>query len=56
MLVDFRFYMYDILHRIEIFINYMVRTQRRSPLDTNLTKWLSKREGSLLEGKRKIQV
>ena len=46
----------DTLLRIEIFINYMVRTQRRSLLDTNLTKWLSKCEGSLLEGKGKIQV
>ena len=37
------------------FSNYKVRTQRRSPLDTNLTKWLNKCEGSLLEGKGKIQ-
>ena len=34
----------------------MVRTQKRSPLDRNLTKWLSKCEGSLLKGKGKIQV
>jgi len=32
-----------------------VRTQRRFLLDTNLTKWLSKCEGSLLEGKEKTQ-
>ena len=31
-------------------------TQRRFPLDTNLTKWLSKCEGSLLEGKEKTQL
>jgi len=31
-------------------------TQRRFPLDTNLTKWLSKCEGSLLHGKRKTQL
>ena len=31
-------------------------TQRRFPLDTNLTKWLSKCEDSLLEGKEKIQL
>ena len=29
-----------------------MRTQRRFPLDTNLTKWLSKCEGSFLENKR----
>jgi len=34
----------------------MVRTLRRSPLDTNLTKWLSKREGSLHKSKRKRQL
>jgi len=39
----------------DFFSNYKVRTQRRFPLDTNLTKWLSKCEGSLLEGKGKIQ-
>jgi len=33
----------------------MVRTQRRSPLHTNLTKWLSKCEGSLLEAKEKYK-
>jgi len=31
----------------------MIRTPRRSTLDTNLTKWLLKCEGSLLEGKEK---
>ena len=31
-------------------------TQRRSPLDTNLTKWLSKCEGSLLEGTKKNTI
>jgi len=30
--------------------------QRRSPLDTNLTKWLSKCEGSLLEDKGKNSI
>ena len=34
----------------------MVRTLRRSPLDTNLTKWLSKCEGSLHKSKRKRQL
>ena len=34
----------------------MVRTLRISPLDTNLTKWLSMREGSLHKSKRKIQL
>jgi len=34
----------------------MVRTQRRCPLDTNLTKWLSKCEGSVLEGKEKSTI
>ena len=58
MWVDFKLvhFLGDTLLRIEIFSNYMVRTQRRSPLNTNLTKWLSKCEGSLLKGKRKIQV
>jgi len=32
-----------------------VRTQRRSPLDTNLTKWLSKCEGSI-EGNEKNTI
>ena len=31
-------------------------TQRRLQLDTDLTKWLSKCEGSLLEGKEKTQL
>ena len=31
-------------------------TQRRFPLDMNLTKWLSKCEGALLKGKEKTQV
>ena len=34
----------------------MVRTLRRSPLDTNLTKWLSKCEGSLHKSKSKRQL
>ena len=34
----------------------MVRTLRRSPLDTNLTKWLSKCEGWLHKSKRKRQL
>jgi len=34
----------------------MVRTLRRSPLDTNLTNWLSKCEGSLHKSKRKRQL
>jgi len=34
----------------------MVRTQRRSPLDTYLTKWLSKCEGYLLEDKEKNTI
>jgi len=34
----------------------MVRNLRRSPLDTNLTKWLSKCEGSLHKSKRKRQL
>jgi len=34
----------------------MVKTERRFPLDTNLTKWLSKCECSLLEDKEKIQL
>ena len=34
----------------------MVRTLRRSPLDTNLTKWLSKCEGSLHKSKRNKQL
>ena len=34
----------------------MVRTLRRSLLDTNLTKWLSKCEGSLHKSKRKRQL
>jgi len=33
----------------------MVRTLRRSPLDTNLTMWLSKCECSLQKSKRKRQ-
>jgi len=33
-----------------------LETQRRLPLDTNITKWLSKCEGSLLEGKEKRQL
>jgi len=31
-------------------------TQRIFPLNTNLTKWLSKCGGSLLEGKNKTQL
>jgi len=34
----------------------MVRTLRRFPLDTNLTKWLSKCEGSLQKGKEKKTI
>jgi len=34
----------------------MVRTLRKFPLDTNLTKWLSKYEGSLQKGKEKKQL
>jgi len=34
----------------------MVRILRRSPLDRNLTKWLSKCEGSLQKSKRKRQL
>jgi len=34
----------------------MVRNPKKFPLDTNLTKWLSKCEGSLLEGKQKTQL
>ena len=34
----------------------MVRTLRISPLDTNLTKWLSKCEGSLHKSKSKRQL
>jgi len=33
-----------------------VRTLRRFPLDTNLTKWLSKCEGSLQKGKEKKPI
>jgi len=32
-----------------------VRTQRRSPSHTNLTKWLSKCEGSLQRAKEKYK-
>jgi len=32
-----------------------VRTQGRFPLETNLTKWLSKYEGSLHRGKNEKQ-
>ena len=39
----------------DFFSNYKVITQRWSPLDTNLTKWLSKCEGLFLEDKGKIQ-
>jgi len=34
----------------------MVRTLKRSPLDTNLTKWFSKCEVSLHKSKRKRQL
>jgi len=34
----------------------MVRSLRRSPLDTNLTKWLSKCESLLHKSKRKRQL
>jgi len=34
----------------------MVRTLRKSPLDRNLTKWLSKCEGSLPKSKRKRKL
>ena len=55
--VDFSCFVLDVTLYLDwdFFINYKVRTQRRSPLDTNLTKWLSKCETSLLEGKGKIQ-
>ena len=36
------------------YLEIMVRTLRRFPLDTNLTKWLSKCEGSLQKGKEKM--
>jgi len=34
----------------------MVRILRRFPMDTNLTKWLSKCEGSLQKGKEKKTI
>ena len=37
----------DTLLRLGFLTKNMVRTLRRSPLDTNLTKWLSKCEGSV---------
>ena len=33
-----------------------MRNSKKISLDTNLTKWLSKCEGSLLEGKEKTQL
>jgi len=41
---------------IEILSKNMVKTLRRSPLDTNLTKWLSKCECLLHKSKRKRQL
>jgi len=35
------------------YLAIMVRILRRFPLDTNIIKWLSKCEGSLLKGKEK---
>jgi len=33
-----------------------VKTYEKSPLDINLTKWLSRRESSFHKGKRKTQL
>jgi len=38
------------------YLEIMVRTLKRFPLDTSLTKWLSKCEGSLQKGKEKKTI
>jgi len=58
MWVNFRIAHFYVLHFIYGFFilnRIWWETQRRFPLDTNLTTWLSKYEGSLLEDKEKTQ-
>jgi len=58
MWVDFRIAHFMGYSFVYEFWDYQLwwETQRRFPLNTNLTKWLSKYEGALQEGKEKTQV